>query len=123
MPNQDKTPLPPTQNTARMTKRERFRDLIQLIRLTTTILNNGKGPKLQSDERLPSPYASKPYTYLDATARLLVRKDEVIAAAECTSYDKDKPTVGLAVVAQPENVGMFTFCCGLLLRKFSPTMP
>jgi hypothetical protein len=103
-------------------KRARFRNLVQLIRLTTTILNKGKGPKLQSEEKLTSAYASSPYTYLDAAARLLVRKDEVIAAAECTSFRRDDhdPTVELAVMAQPGNVGMFTFCCGLLLRKISP---
>jgi hypothetical protein len=134
-PNQDKIPPPPMQSTADETlesksneasnsefvcKRERFRNLIQLIRLTTTILNKGRGPKLQSEEKLPSSYASSPYTYLDATARLLVRKDEVIAAAECTSFRLDDPTVELAVMVQPRNVGMFTFCCGLLLRKISP---
>ena len=126
-PNQDKIPLPPMQSTADeasnsepIRKRERFRNLIQLIRLTTTILNEGKGPNLQSEEKLPSSYASSPYTYLDATARLLVRKDEVIAAAECTSFRMDDPTVELAVMVQPRNVGMFTFCCGLLLRQISP---
>lgn len=65
-------------------KRTRFRNLIHLIRLTSTILHKGKGPQLQSEEKVPSPYTSNP-TYLDAAARLLVRKDEVIAAVKCAS--------------------------------------
>ena len=123
MPNQDTTPLPPMQSTAdgasQLDKRARFRNLIQLIRLTTTILNHGKGPKLQSEEKLPSSYESRPYTYLDAAARLLVRKDEIVAAAECTSFGKDE-AVEVTVVAQSLNVGMFTFCCGLYLEKLAP---
>ena len=92
-------------------KRARFCNLIQLIQLTTTILNEGRGPKLpsHSDEPVPSKTSgpttvpskiSGPYTYLDAAARLLVRKDEIIAAAECTSFRKDSdPTLEVAVVA------------------------
>ena len=106
-------------------KRARFRNLIQLIRLTTTILNKGSGPKLQPDPdetAVTNPYASGPYTYLDATARLLVRKDEVIAAAECTSLGKDSgdPTYELAVMAHSNSVpvvGFLTFYCGLLLTQ------
>ena len=126
-PNQDKILLPPMQSTADEAspsesdrKRARFRNLVQLIRLTTTILNKGKGPKLQSEEKFTSAYASSPYTYLHATARLLVRKDEVIAAVECASFCKDDPNFEFAVIAQPRNVGMFIFCCSLLLRKISP---
>jgi hypothetical protein len=107
-------------------KRARFRNLIQMIRLTSTILNKGDGPKLHSDELIPNPYESSNYTYLDAAARLLVRKDEVIAAVECTSFRRDDPGVPVefAVVAQPNNVtvpvvGLFTICCGLLIRKIS----
>ena len=123
-PNQDTVPLPSMQNTAdeasQLDKRARFRNLIQLIRLTTTILRKGKGPKLQSEEELTSPYESRPYTYLDATARLLVRKNEIVAAAECNSFHKDDPMAGVSVMAQPLNVGMFTFCCGLYLEKLAP---
>jgi len=111
-------------------KRARFRNIIQLIQLTTTILSKGRGPKLplHSDEPVAPktrPYTSGHYTYLDAAARLLVRKDEVIAAAECTSFRKglsDHQAVEVAVMAQPNNlsvVGMFTFCCGLLLRTIT----
>ena len=102
-------------------KRAQFRNLIQLIRLTTTILSKGEGPKLH--EPAPSPYASGPYTYLDAAARLLVRKDEVIAAAGCTSFRKDSPNdhVEFEHLAQPSyvpvvvDVSMFTFSCSILL--------
>jgi hypothetical protein len=105
-------------------KRSRFRNIIQLIQLTTTILNKGEGPRLRSDEPVPNPYSNRPtYTYLDAAARLLVRKDEVIAAAECTSFCKDSTEMELAIVAQSKNVqvvGMFTFCGDLLLRTIRP---
>jgi hypothetical protein len=115
-------------------KRERFRNIIQLIQLTTTILSKGGGPILRAEEPVPNPYATSPYTYLDAAARLLVRKDEVVAATECTSFHKDfesadsvEPTLEIAVVAQchgnnvPVTVGIFTsVCCGLLLRTISP---
>ena len=110
-------------------KRARFRNIIQLIQLTTTILSKGGGPKLPLHEPVAPktrPYASGHYTYLDATARLLVRKDEVIAAAECTSFRKGlsdaHQAVEVAVMAQSNNlpvVGMFTFCCGLLLRTIT----
>jgi hypothetical protein len=87
--NQDKIPLPLMQSIADKVsllesdhKRAHFRNLVQLIRLTTTILNKEKGPKLQSEEKVTSAYASSPYTILYATVQLLVRKDEVIAAAE-----------------------------------------
>ena len=108
-------------------KRARFRNIIQLIQLTTTILNKGGGPKLRSDEPVPNPYSSSrpSYTYLDAAVRLLVRKDEVIAAVECASFCKDSDsadsTLEVTVVAQLECnndvpvVGMFIFCCGLLV--------
>jgi hypothetical protein len=106
-------------------KRARFRNIIQLIQLTTTILNKGGGPILRSDEPVPNPYSSSrpSYTYLDAAVRLLVRKDEVIAAAQCTSFCKDSAEMELAIVAQSDNVpvvGMFTFCGDLLLRTISP---
>jgi hypothetical protein len=113
------TPADEASNSESVRKRERFRNLIQLIRLTTTILNEGQGPKLQSEEKLPSSYASSPYTYLDATARLLVRKDEVIAAAECTSFRMEDPTVELAVMVQPRNVGMLPSVAVYYLEKLA----
>jgi hypothetical protein len=70
-----------------------------------TILGNVslKEPNLDGAAN-PNLYTSGPYTYLDAAARLLVRKDEVIAAAECASFCRNEPTVELAVMAQPNNV-------------------
>lgn len=97
-------------------------------------------------EKSPSTYTSGGrYTYLEAAARLLVRKDEVVAVTEFTSFcnlnnsysesgsDFKLPVaVELVFVAQLEPqairdsdsdnlnvpvVGMFTFCCVLLLRR------
>jgi hypothetical protein len=78
-------------------------------------------------EKPPSAYTGGgPYTYLEAAARLLVRKDEVIAATEFISLSyKSEFDLEVTFVPQPQAsgnsdnqvVGMFTFCCVLLLRR------
>jgi hypothetical protein len=91
-----------SKSAADLDKRAFFRNVIQLVRLTTTIKSDGRGPKLPAGMNTPNVYTSgRRYTYLDAVVRLLVRKDEVVAAVQCALTECGTE---VAVLAQADKV-------------------